>query len=529
MTRHCKLPQILPKGGYLNFFEIARIRIRASSLGDLADLHSETGDAETAIKEETEVIDLEKSISSDQGMANALEEMADILYRRNASGDLDIAKHDVAQAKQIFVSLQNPLHVASLTDCEAVLAEKSGQLSDAEQSAKQALTLIENLGNLSATVSSLNNLAEIELELNHPDAAMPLLERAASLQVQVGDTLDQAYTLELQGRVLEAQNQSNAALAKYKSAIALVEAVRGTAASQSAFATVRSHSRVYEHIVALLIKMNRPAEAFDYLNRSKSKEVQNALPLTSLRTANKTLQAKIDQTNGLQSELQTEEVKEQTERSKPAAQQNTQVIQTLGKTIATTRKEFYQAADDLVKANPNYEDLLKVNPTTLVEAQRKIPAGVILVECEAQEDQLYTFLVTKNSLKIIQTPVTATDLWNRIKSVRDEIASPDTDVRGARLVHAVPKTPVDTAGLADNLTTLYDIIIAPIEPELADETTIAFIPTKYFYYLPIQALAKRKNGVLHYLIEDKQVTYLAAADVMKVMDPPGSSELGRPA
>jgi len=50
---------------------------------------------------------------------------------------------------------------------------------------------------------------------------------------------------------------------------------------------------------------------------------------------------------------------------------------------------------------------------------------------------------------------------------------------------------------------------------------IAFIPNQLLFYLPMQALAKKQaDGSMRYLIEDKQIVYLAAADVMKVVQPP---------
>ncbi len=50
---------------------------------------------------------------------------------------------------------------------------------------------------------------------------------------------------------------------------------------------------------------------------------------------------------------------------------------------------------------------------------------------------------------------------------------------------------------------------------------IAFIPNQLLFYLPMQALAKKgTNGEMRYLIEDKQIVYLTAADVMNVVQRP---------
>jgi CHAT domain-containing protein len=72
-----------------------------------------------------------------------------------------------------------------------------------------------------------------------------------------------------------------------------------------------------------------------------------------------------------------------------------------------------------------------------------------------------------------------------------------------------------------NLVALYDMLIAPVEAELASTKTIGFIPNQLLFYLPMQALAKlQPDGGVRYLIQDKQLVYLAEADVMKAARAP---------
>jgi CHAT domain-containing protein len=96
------------------------------------------------------------------------------------------------------------------------------------------------------------------------------------------------------------------------------------------------------------------------------------------------------------------------------------------------------------------------------------------------------------------------DLWKKIKAVRREIIAGETEGQ-----------------LMENLSALYEMLITPIEAELAPVKVIAFIPNQLLFYLPMQALAKKAtNGEMHYLIEDKQIVYLTGADVMDVVQPP---------
>src|SRR5205814_4518502 len=96
-----KLGEGLPKGGYINVFEIFRARIRARVLGDLASLHAESGEVDLASKELNETIAIKRSIGQDDWTAQSLTQAADLAYTK---GDLSGARHLVEQARQIFAA-----------------------------------------------------------------------------------------------------------------------------------------------------------------------------------------------------------------------------------------------------------------------------------------------------------------------------------------------------------------------------------------------------------------------------------------
>ena len=73
-----KVGEDLPKGGYLNVFEMFRARIRARVLGDLASLHAESGEVDLALKELNETIALKRSIGQDDWTAQSLIQAADL-------------------------------------------------------------------------------------------------------------------------------------------------------------------------------------------------------------------------------------------------------------------------------------------------------------------------------------------------------------------------------------------------------------------------------------------------------------------
>lgn len=274
----------------------------------------------------------------------------------------------------------------------------------------------------------------------------------------------------------------------------------------------------------LLIKMGKPEDAFDYLSRAKSKQLQDSLSLSSIKTGDKALQALLDRAGALQTRLDAVRGQIQTEQQKPSDQRDDAKIKSLQVVAAQTQGEYYDLSDQIKDKYPDYDQMLTVKPTELASAQDAIPDDAVLIEYAPLGDQLYIFVVTKSSLKIYTPPVKPDDLWARIADTRKKIAIPgDADFtiaeRGARRARVKSVTPEEMESVTDDLTTLYDMLITPIAQEIADKKTLLFVPTHQLYYLPMQALARKENGGLRFLIQDKQIVYLAAADVLSVVQP----------
>ena len=162
-------------------------------------------------------------------------------------------------------------------------------------------------------------------------------------------------------------------------AVKLVESVRATAASETAFADVKRNYRPYERIVRILIKLNRADEAFDYLNRAKSKKLQESLRLSSMKSGDKTMQALLDRAAGLETKLNAA-AQFRAEEAKPEAERDKAKIENLKTVVASTQGEFRRVVEQIKASNPNWEKFMTVNPKALKETQRSIPPGVMLVQ-----------------------------------------------------------------------------------------------------------------------------------------------------
>ena len=496
-----KVGDDLPKGGYINLFEIFRARIRARVLGDMASVHAESGEIDLAGKELNDTIALKRSIGQDDWTAQSLVQAADLAYQK---GDMAAARHFLEQARQIFAAAHKLNSVVSSTGFLAVIARDENKLDEAASRAEEALLLARKTGNLAAVSGAARAFASIRVKQDKLDEAKTLIEEARAADGKTGSIGDRIGTLGISGEILEAKGENAKALDAYQEAVKLVESVRSTAASEAAFADVKRNYRPYERIVRILIKLNRPEDAFDYLNRAKSKKLQDSLRLSSMKSEDKGVQSLLEKASGEENKLKAANAQRDSEQAKPKDQQDKAKIENLSRVVATTQAECFKLNEQIKASNPHWEKFMTLNPESLKKAQKRIPPEVMLIQYAPLGEELYVFLVTKTSMKIVIAPGKPADLFKKILAVRKQIKSGE---KGGPL----------TKSLAE----LYDTLIAPVEADIAPVKIIAFIPNGLLYYLPMQALAKKNaSGEVKYLIEDKQIVYLTAADVMNAVQPP---------
>jgi CHAT domain-containing protein len=488
----------LPKGGYMNVFEMFRARIRARVMGDMASVHAESGEVDLALKELNDTIALKRSIGQDEWTAQSLLQAADLAHQK---GDSANARHLLEQARQIFAAAHKLNSVVSATGFLAIVARDEDKLDEAAARAEEALALGRKTGNLGVISGTARTLASIRVKQNKLDDAKTLIEEAQAADARTGSMGDHIATLGIDGEILEARGETEKALEAYKEAVKLVESVRATATSETSFSDVKRNYRPYERIVRALIKLNRTDEAFDYLNRAKSKKLQESLRLSSMKSGDKNMQALLDRASSLETKLQTTKAQLQAEQAKPETERDKTRIENLKQVVATTDGEYQKVTVQIRRSNPNYDKAMTVKPAALKETQDSIPPGVMFVQYAPVGEQLYVFLVKQGSVKIVIAPIAPEDLWKKIKTLRKQITSGESG-----------------APLLKNLTSLYESLIAPIESDLEAIKVVAFIPNQSLYYLPMQALAKKQpDGSVRYLVEDKQIVYLTGADVMKVV------------
>lgn len=520
----------LGQTGYVGWI---RASMRATAQGNIATLRADSGEIPEAIKMGDEVIATRRALDDDEGTAFWLLNRSGLLYTRGEKGDKEEARSGVEQALKLFQASRNLPRAISAHIFLAKMDHETGNFKGAETHAREALKVARSLGNAEYIGSSARSLARIQSDQAIKAGSTPgatsfwksfdaLLVEANRADERLGSPLSTASTLYLKGKGLENRGNIPGAIEAYQSAIARLEAVRATARSQDSFADSEDAFRYYQAIVLALLKVGRADEAFDYLSRARSQKMRDSLRLSSIETNDKGLQTLLDLASTLEKKLGTVRAQLQTERSKPESEKDEAKIVNLADLAASTQAEFFKVSEQIKAANPNFEKVLTVKPRELKKAQRAIPEDTVLVQYAPLGDQLYIFVVTRDDLKIYMPKVSPEDLWREVRAYRAAIDKAQTDMRNGKALTPVEADPA----LKTAVTSLYGMLLTPIEGEIKKKNNIAFIPTGMLYYLPIHALAKETPQGLRYLVEDKRVAYLAAADVLSVVQTRDDSQFG---
>ncbi len=274
-----------------------------------------------------------------------------------------------------------------------------------------------------------------------------------------------------QGFALAYEGLKAEAVEKLKKSIALYEKFLGeTGADEATLANLRSiWEKTYNLLTRLQLELGDKEGAYSTLGRRQ--QLQTLASAGDLSPAATTLRG---QAAALEQEI----------AAKRSAGQDSRPVEEL---LAKTRGEYHTVIARLRQENPRYASALAIRPVSFAQQQGTIPTDTAIVQYFPAGESLYIFVATREELKIRQVSVNDATLTQELRAFR-----------GAVQKKTAPSE------------RLYQLLIAPVEADLAAKPVVAFIPTGMLTYLPFGALSQGGK----YLISRKQcVTLLKSADL----------------
>jgi CHAT domain-containing protein len=137
-----------------------------------------------------------------------------------------------------------------------------------------------------------------------------------------------------------------------------------------------------------------------------------------------------------------------------------------------------------------------VQPVNLRDLRARLPEQVQLIQYAVLEDKLLIWLLSRTQFEVAEKKITANEVnakvLNFLRLMTADSGAREEDVRREAM-------------------SLYEILIAPVEPLLTRSQVIGIIPDKALSYLPFAALVSPRTG--EYLMRDYALVSASSANV----------------
>jgi CHAT domain-containing protein/tetratricopeptide (TPR) repeat protein len=470
------------------WLEIRReIEGRAGELwgsNQLAVLYWEMGDYNRALELGLKVIELcDEAYGGECGIGNFYSNLG--MYYAGL-GDYDAAVQNIGTALEITrrtgYRTGQALAYYDLADVHAKMENTQKALQDYQQ----ALNIYQEIDARSQQADVRLEIGSLYGDLGQYDEALAYQLEALKGFQAIGEAGGEITAHQQIGETYRTRGDLEVALAHYQQAIAIVEGLRGYLTIEEFKGQLSElFADVYEGAVLVQLELDRPQDAFAYVERARARAFLDQLGnhrVDPREGADPTL---IEQEQQLSGEITALAHLVQEEYAKPSAQRSNELVRETQSRLNEKRAEYADLLVQLKLSNPAYAALVSVDPLSLEEIQSEVLGeDVTLVEYFVAEDQTIIFVLTSDSFQAIPIPIARETLTNRVSAFRDlvglEAQQPDERLTRDRLAAA---------------QALFNTLLKPLSPHFSRHTLV-IVPHSVLHYLPFAALADEEGRPL---------------------------------
>lgn len=239
----------------------------------------------------------------------------------------------------------------------------------------------------------------------------------------------------------------------------------------------------YELAARLLLDRGRVAEAFAFLENGRARVLTQVLEHggpESLAVVDLDLDRE-------QARLERELVAISADLDRARARGRTAAVTTLKKRLEQARATHASFVDGrLARTERRASKHRRVDAATIDQLTANLPRGVVAVELMLLPRQLHFFVIRGGA------------------RIRHRVVNVDRRTLEARIGTFVEMLSTRDLKVGRPARQLYDLVIAPIEADLANATGVLFIPDKILWRLPFAALVDREG---RHFIERMPIAY----------------------
>lgn len=310
------------------------------------------------------------------------------------------------------------------------------------------------------------------------------------------------------------------------------EAIRHFKTSTEMLETVASNVRVeemltsylgarhslYEHLVELLVRKGRTAEAFEETERARARTFLQMI-------GNRRIGARgADPQLIEQADIQRRRIEamDQSIRRAPSGEE----AALLKRERVAARREYEALMVRVKVSNPDYAALTTIETVPLDVIRKELPDRTTMIAYFVTSIGVHAWIIDRATVDYLRLPIDTAAL-RRITCWARQFSPPGDD--------AGPRGAIGRAGNCGDAATAdeaYAMLIAPLHAKIRHRCLV-IVPHRELHYVPFAALHDATRG--RYLIEDYTIVYAPSATAWRLLrrhEPPVSSRalvLGDPA
>jgi len=471
---------------------------RGAALHNLGNLYAELGDYEAAAGVYRQSRDLltdpDDRVASDLALAELL----------LAAGDLDAAREVYAAVALVASPADQPGILLNLGE----LDDLAGDLAASTASFEAAAALARDVGDEPTEAAALLGLGDLQLQRGRVDEAFATFKKATAVgsRLKIADLQWRGWY----GLGLASRARGDDGLAPLQNAVNFLEESRAGLEGLEPWAVqafVADRADVYEALIDALLASGNGASALLYTERLQVAEMgSGGGPADPQEARYKALAER---------EVELAGKIEQASRA-PAAKRDEERIAALRDQLAQTRVEFSQYVDQLRSTYPDFDRLVRVDPTDIEAYQRDLGPDEVVLQPVILPDRVAILVFSAGPLVFREAKVTKEELEGRIGRVLRVM-------RSRRLSN--PER------LEEHLDVLGGWLWEPVAADIAGKKRVIVAASGSLRYLPFQIL--RREG--RYLVQDHEVVNVTNVGSLKRREgeglrlgPKGLLALGNP-
>jgi CHAT domain-containing protein len=473
----------------------------AEDLRLLAGLHVAVGDYRRAIGYYDEAEQRMRSSGFESARASALRGSAAAHLRL---GNLRRASASAAEALRLHTASGERL---DQLDDLLLLAEidfHTGGLGKAEPRLRAALTLADQLDTRGTRITVALAEAHLADLARNPRRVLRAL-RGAEPDMAAGDFGAEWEANALEARAHARLGELDSAAAAGRRAVAAVERLRGTLASEVIRTTyVADRAEVYSDLVVVLLRLGRTEEAFGVADGARSRELLGQLAVVRREANSGTLPGELLEADVLLRRIDdlVQKLRESTRgRRRERGNRADSADAALVASLANARGEYEALLIRAGQEQPRAAVLLGSQAVDLKAVRSALEPDEVLLDYLITADRAFVFVVTRDTMRVVQTELTAGALTNRVRLLRDLWGAPGREWRWA-------------LGAARGL---HHTLIAPLQDAgvLRGGKRLLIVPHGILGQIPFAALVDERTG--HYLVQDYTISSLPSAAALAAL------------